>query len=258
MVIRRIFKYAVAFSILLVLFLGVQFGMRVASLGFFGAIFMPSDEQLVNRFFPSDLPGYKKIEILTQEGKGLSWQDIRLLTIRATLDIAPEPATCQGQIYYFMGDPGLSGVHWFSLDCMGQTGLIGRANSYILYKEQGVLPWCPDDNSAILLKYWLDKKKIRLDAIQNPIMRNRVKDLIDGTGSPFGAGATGTSLFGPSKTGIKDLAPELPEDRKVTYYVLRCDGTLDLVLLKSNSQPFELGIGDAVLTPPLTPPALNR
>ncbi|MCS7287474.1 MAG: hypothetical protein NZ653_10130, partial [Anaerolineae bacterium] len=87
--------------------------------------------------------------------------------------------------------------------------------------------------------------------IRHPDIRARVAYLVENnvpvTNKP-------SALFDISKANVYDLVPELSEDEKVPTYVLRCDGSLDVILRGGPrwwEQPLDLRVGDRVIPLPV-------
>jgi len=244
-------KVALAGIIVVVLVIAVLYGL----FWYFGRPL--SDDQMIRERFDPKLPGYSEIEILERKGE----RDVsnpRLLTIEVVMESYPESVVCRGEISYFRSDPSFLDVRWHDLECIGQYMLIQGARYYLRHSEAGPAPHCHAENIALVLTRWVEEDWIELSDIQDTKIRSRVNQLLQDISS-LPTDFPSASLFQVPQLQVHDLAPELPEEEKVQVYVLRCDGTLELFLMKSRvglTQNIALQIGDVVLSSPLTPPTI--
>jgi Na+-transporting methylmalonyl-CoA/oxaloacetate decarboxylase gamma subunit len=214
----------------------------------------PSDRDLVNSYFDSQLPGYSHIEILERTGAH-SLSDPRRVVFTVDIESYPEAVTCQGEIQNVLAGPSLSEVNWSSWECAGHYLLVEHTRG-ALQSGTGPPP-CGDriEDMALVLYRWIDNGWTDVHQIVEPHVERRVKRLFNGEVSLSENLITLTSA---SELEVHDLAPEVPEHEKVPTYVLRCDGTLELYLRAGprwwETPPIELQPYDALLPTPVGKP----
>lgn len=202
---------------------------------------MPSDNELISKYFNQRLPGYSSITILDQQGKGNGGEP-RLLTLRVVMDIGSKPYLCEGKLKFFISDPSYLGYTWNTLDCVGQNLLI-RWAQYAIENEGNYA--CHQEKIASLLAYWVQNNKVPMYRITDRNLRSEVERIRkENKVLP-----DQIILLDPSQMRIRDLDPSLPIEQKRTEYVLRCDGTIEQYLTLNNQ--ITPGIGDIYLDPPL-------
>ncbi len=210
-----------------------------------------SDGQILKEQFEPEFPGYSAIKVLERRGERTP-SNPRILTIEVVMESYSGPVTCQGEIGYFKGDPSHQWLSWYDWTCIGHWMLVEDARNALFWNwDQG--PTLCDtriEDTAFVLKRWVENGWVRIDQIRHPTIRARVAYLVENnvavTNKP-------SALFDVSKANVYDLVPELAGDEKVPTYVLRCDGSLDLILRggpKWWEQPLDLQIGDRIIPLP--------
>ena len=73
-----------------------------------------SDAELLGYYFSPDEPGFSNVEIIKSEGEGIR-RIPRTLEFSVQMESYPQPVTCQGEIFFDMGDPMIvmcAGAHF--------------------------------------------------------------------------------------------------------------------------------------------------
>ncbi len=215
-----------------------------------------SDTQILKEQFEPKFPGYSAIRVLERRGER-TISNPRVLTIEVVMESYSEPVTCQGEIRYFKGDPSNQWLGWYDWMCIGHWMLVEDARSALFWDWNQGPTLCDTriEDTALVLKRWIENSWVEVDQIRHLGIRARVVYLIENNVSVTNKPS---ALFDVSEANVYDLAPELSEDEKVPTYVLRCDGTLDLILRGGPrwwEQPLDLRIGDRVIPLPVQRPA---
>jgi|YNPNPStandDraft_1061719.scaffolds.fasta_scaffold29637_3 hypothetical protein len=211
-----------------------------------------SDSQILKKQFEPEFPGYSAIKILIAKGER-TVVNPRVLTIEVVMESYLGPVTCQGEIGYFKGDPSNQWLGWYDQTCIGHWMAVEDARS-ALFWDWGQGPTLCDariEDTAFVLKRWIENGWIKIDQIRHPDIRARVAYLVENN-IPVTDRPGALSDF--SQANVYDLVPELPRDEKVPTYVLRCDGSLDLILRGGPrwwEQPLDLRPGDRILPLPI-------
>ena len=186
-----------------------------------------SDQDLLEILFDTDFPGYSKFEVLQSEGEGPR-RIPRQMQIAVTIEAYPEPLVCGGEVYYDIGDPMALNVQWHTIECVGQMILMERARSTM---NSGLdLDTCHSDTINNLLVYWIREEIIKPKDILSPELREIILDLARddlniSSIQPYNAG-----LFDTADAVIHQVVGEGEPNQPA--YVLRCDGTVDVYLVK--------------------------
>lgn len=218
-----------------------------------------SDSQILKKQFEPEFPGYSAIRVLERKGEG-TVSNPRVLTIEVVMESYSGPVTCQGEIGYFKGDPSNQWLSWYEWECIGHWMLVQDARS-ALFWDWGQGPTLCDtriEDTALILKRWVENGWVEIDQIRHPEIRARVAYLVE---SNIPVTDKPSALFDVSKANVYDLVPESSEDEKVPTYVLRCDGRLDLILRGGSrwwEQPLDLRGGDRVIPFPVQRPATTQ
>ncbi|MGC9398925.1 MAG: hypothetical protein ACP5HM_07290 [Anaerolineae bacterium] len=215
-----------------------------------------SDSQILKEQFEPKFPGYSTIKVLERKGER-TVSNPRVLIIEVVVESYSGPVTCQGEVGYFKGDPSNQWLRWYDWNCIGHWMVIEDARSALFWDEGQALALCDTriEDAALVLRWWVENGWVEVDQIRHPGIRTRVVYLLENnvpvTKKP-------SALFDTSQANVYDLVPELSEDKKVPTYVLRCDGTLDLILRGGPvwwEQPLDLQSGDRVIPLPAQRPA---
>jgi|GEM_PF-1398972 len=226
--------------------------LAAALLGLFWYFSRPlSDSQMIQEIFGPEFPGYSAIRVLARTGER-TVSSPRVLIVEVVMESYSGPVTCQGEIRYFRGDPSNQWLGWYDWTCIGHWMLVEDARS-TLFGDWGQGPTLCDtriEDTAFVLKRWMENGWIKIDQIRHPDIRARVAYLAENNIPANRPSA----LFDVSKANVYDWVPELPESEKVPTYVLRCDGSLDLILRGGPrwwEQPLDLRPGDRILPFPV-------
>lgn len=198
---------------------------------------IPKDSHIIAETIDQDSLGYSNIEILSASGNG-SQNDPRLISVRVMFNAGEVPVPCEGQVFYWAGDPGNIGVRWLTLECVGLSNLIGFAQSSLITPYEPDAIWYPpfyacfNDQIASVLYYWTKKDETVVNQISWPKIKSSVEEMLAGIKDV----KPQIALFDPANTEIVDYAPQLPPDQKVRQYYLECDGTVRIYLGQSNLQ----------------------
>lgn len=211
-----------------------------------------SDSQILKKQFEPEFPGYAVVKVLERRGER-TVSNPRVLVIEVVMESYSEPVTCHGEVGYFKGDPSNQWLSWYDWTCIGHWMLVESARSALFWDwDQGpALCDAQIEDTAFVLKRWVENGWVKIDQIRHPDIRARVAYLVENnvpvTNKP-------SALFDISKANVYDLVPELSEDEKVPTYVLRCDGSLDVILRGGPrwwEQPLDLRVGDRVIPLPV-------
>jgi len=218
-----------------------------------------SDGQILKEQFEPEFPGYSAIKVLERKGER-TVSNPRVLTIEVVMESYSGPVTCQGEVGYFKGDPSNQWIRWYDWTCIGHWMLIEDARSVLFWNWDQGPALCDTriEDTAFVLRRWIENGWVEIDQIRHPGIRARVVYLVENnvpvTNKP-------SAMFNVSQANVYDLVPELSEDKKVPTYVLRCDGTLDLILRGGPrwwEQPLDLRSGDRVIPLPAQRPATTQ
>ncbi|MCX7681843.1 MAG: hypothetical protein N2508_07765 [Anaerolineae bacterium] len=215
-----------------------------------------SDDQVLRALFGPKFPGYSAIRILERRGER-TVEHPRVLVVEVVMENYSGQVTCQGEANYIKGDPSFLSFGWYDWACTGHSMLVAGARQ-ALFEDTDQSPAHCDvyiEDIALVLKRWVESGWIDIDQIRTPSVRARVSYLIEHdvpTHKP-------AMLFDVSTARVHDLAPELPAGEKLSIYVLRCNGSLDVFLTgpKWWGQPLGLGIGDIILPTPVKRPSIQ-
>jgi hypothetical protein len=188
------------------------------------------DERFINSMYNREdrpkYPGYSLIEVLNREGEGTGINP-RILTIRVTLESYPTDIVCEGEFYYFRGDPAFARTDWYSLEGVIHKRMVNLARHYLRYTSGPVT--CQNKLVLLVLKRWIDEGLIELHDIKDARVIKAVKDLMENP-VDLPNSLTDTGLVNTSEIQTYDLVPELPDNEKTPVYVLRSNGILELYL----------------------------
>jgi hypothetical protein len=201
-------------------------------LGMSGCAFFNRDMYVINLHFDTELPGYSKIEILKREGRE-SLSDPRVLTLQFTMEVFPGPIIAEAQLSYAERNPTISKLEWFSLEGAAYDTLVSTVQDCL--ETRAGSPNYFYDKLAFVLKYWVDKKLIKLDDIGDTEARKQVDNLIN-TWDTIPYEIKNTPLIDVTQRYKYDLHPEVPENEKYIAYGLRADGTISAYLTASKGE----------------------
>ena len=209
-----------------------------------------SDQDLIEILFETDFPGYREFEVLSSEGEGIR-KIPRQVGIAVMIEAYPEPMVCEGEIYYAMGDPMALNVQWHTIECVGQMTLMQLARSTMLSGLD--LDNCHAETINNLLAYWIWKGVIQPDEVLSPELREILVDLAEDDLRMENLPALNAGLFDTKDVIIHQVvaAGEMSEPA----YVLRCDGRVDLYLVRYWNEVYKAtkrNAGDIFLPDTLT------
>jgi hypothetical protein len=209
-----------------------------------------SDQDLLEILFFTDFPGYRKFEVVSSEGEGPR-RIPRQMQIEVTIETFPEPTVCGGEVYYAIGDPMALNVQWHTIECVGQMTLMQLARSTMLSGLD--LDNCHSETVNNLLVHWIREEIIQPKEILSPELREIIQTLASDdvyfkSIQPLNAG-----LFDTASAVVHQVVQE--GESSEPAYVLRCDGTVDVYLVKYWSKVYQAtkrNAGDIFLQDTLT------
>jgi hypothetical protein len=208
-----------------------------------------SDNQLIKSSFMSKLPGYSSIKVIKRIGEG-TVENPRVLIIEVALESYDDPLTCRGEIRYIRGDPSFRDLRWYDWTCISHWNLLEIAWDVLLYDEGPTFCQTQIEDVALVLEHWVEKGCVNIDQIRRSEVREQVDYLLKNNIPP----SKPAELIDISKAHVIDLSPGSANEKKVPTYVIRCDGSLDLILRGGPgwwNQSLDLHIGDTVLPAPI-------
>jgi len=186
-----------------------------------------SDQDLLEILFDADFPGYSNFEVLDSEGEGLR-RIPRQMQIAVTIETYPEPLVCDGEVYYAMGDPMALNVQWHTIECVGQMVLMERAR---LTMNSGLeLDRCYSETINNLLVYWIREEIITPKDILSPELRKIILDLASDDEYIKKVPPLDAGLFDTGNVVVHQVVDD--GESSEPAYVLRCDGSVDVYLVK--------------------------
>jgi hypothetical protein len=209
-----------------------------------------SDQELIEILFETDFPGYRGFEILDSRGEGLR-RIPRQMQIAVTIEAYPDPLVCRGEVYYAMGDPMALNVQWHTIECVGQMVLMERARSTM---SSGLnLETCHTETVNNLLAFWIKRGVIQPDDILSPELREILVDLVADDQRMERLPVLDAGLFDTKDAIAHQVVAE--GEPSEPAYVLRCDGTVDIYLVRYWNEVYQAtkrNAGDIFLPDTLT------
>jgi hypothetical protein len=209
-----------------------------------------SDQDLINTLFDTDFPGYAQIEIIDSQGEGIR-RIPRQMLIEVQMQVYPEMVTCPAEIYFDVGDPMALNAQWQSLECIGQHRLMELARVAMAsgMRENA----CHASTITNLLAHWVNTGVIQPSNVRSPELRQLISQLAGDDQYMQAIPVLDGGLFSTQQAVAHN---RIKEDNAPGYpaYVLRCDGTLDVYLLRSRSDVYQaanMQAGDDLLPEPL-------
>ena len=201
---------------------GILAGIALCMLIFFP---ITSDAELLENLFPSDFPGYSNLEILSSEGEGIR-RIPRRIEFVVQIESYPQTVSCQGEIFFAMGDPMLLNLRWRTLQCAGQRRYMELAQMAL---ENGfVYEKCHNDKTALLLARWVKSGLISMDEIMFPAVKERVTTLAADPDLLTLRATRDGGLFDTSEIILREDVKSENGAGQSPSIVLRCDGRVEL------------------------------
>jgi hypothetical protein len=190
-------------------------------------LYLPStsDAQLLEQLFPSDFPANSNVKILSSQGEGPR-RVPRTIEIVVQIESYPRAVTCQGKVFFAVGDPMLLNVRWRTLQCAGQRRYMELAQ--IALQNGFEYSKCHNEKTALLLARWVKPGLLSMADIIFPAVKERVVALVADPHLLTLQASQDGGLFDTSKMILWDDVKSETEAGPGTSIILRCDGKLEL------------------------------
>jgi len=217
-------------------------------------LYLPSisDQELLKSASIADNPGFSNIEIISSQGEGIRRLP-RTLEVIVQMESYPQPVTCQGEVYFIMGDPAAVNVRWRTLECAGHQHYIELAQAVqhngFEYSE------CHDEKISLLLARWVKLGMIGMDDLIYPEVNDAVAPLAANPDLLILQPALDAGLFDTSNIIVRADVKSENESSQGTSIVLRCDGSAEFYKMSSwlLNKTVDLSYNDYVLPETLEP-----
>jgi hypothetical protein len=217
-------------------------------------LYLPSisDQELVESAFSEDNPGYVNIEIISSQGEGIR-RIPRTLEVVVQMESYPQTVTCQGEVFFIMGDPSAVNVRWRTLECAGHHHYIELAQAVqhngFEYSE------CHDEKISLLLARWVKLGLIGIDDLIYPEVNDAVAPLAANPDLLTLQPALDAGLFDTANIIVRADVKSDTESSQGPSIVLRCDGSVEFYKMSSwlLNKSVDISYNDYVLPETLEP-----
>ena len=177
----------------------------------------------------------------------------RTLEVVVQIESYPQTVTCQGEVFFIMGDPMAVNVRWRTLQCAGQHRYIELAqialDNGFEYSE------CHDEKISLLLARWVKLGLIGMDDVIFPAVNDAVTPLVANPDLLTLQPALDAGLFDTSNIIVRADVKSENESSQGPSIVLRCDGSAEFYEINSwlLNKSVDLSYDDYVLPETLEP-----
>lgn len=217
-------------------------------------LYLPSisDQEIVGSAFSEDNPGYANIEIISSQGEGIR-RIPRTLEVVVQMESYPQTVTCEGEVFFIMGDPSAINVRWRTLQCAGQHRYVELAQ--ITLNTGFEYSACHAEKISLLLARWVKLGLIGMDDVVFPAVNGAVAPLAANPDLLTLQPALDAGLFDTSNIIVRTDVKSENESSQGPSIVLRCDGSAEFYRIDSwlLNQSGDLAYDDYVLPETLEP-----